>query len=242
MFFKRHSQGADGWRAAAHQPRRLQALRTERPPHRAARGPLLPRPTPRWPRNQGHRLLLNSPGRKLQGAGGRCGGFSKACGGALLAGTRARCPHVPSADAGAACCSPPRAGAPQPLLPHAPGQLRNTPRDPAGRGGWAEQGGRMAAKVSRLPCWPPSFPGRSPWRQRKQCTRGADRGQTDASAHSEERVQWLSSSSGAVRKPWGFHRAGGVHCKCTASCQSLEMAHLCSVFRSALPGAHFSPL
>lgn len=84
--------------------------------------------------------LLNSPGRKLQGAGGRCGGFSKACGGALLAGTRARCPHVPSADAGAACCSPPRAGAPQPLLPQAPGQLRNTPRDPAGRGGWAVQG------------------------------------------------------------------------------------------------------
>lgn len=95
MFFKRHSQGADGWRAAAHQPRRLQALRTERPPHRAARGPLLPRPRPRWPRNQGHRLLLNSPGRKLQGAGGRCGGFSKACGGALLAGTRARCPQSP---------------------------------------------------------------------------------------------------------------------------------------------------
>lgn len=30
--------------------------------------------------------LLNSPGRKFQGAGGRCGGFSKACGGACSQG------------------------------------------------------------------------------------------------------------------------------------------------------------
>lgn len=45
--------------------------------------------------------LLNSPGRKFQGAGGPpWQDFQRPAAGALLAGTRSRCPHVPSADTG----------------------------------------------------------------------------------------------------------------------------------------------
>ena len=150
-------------------PRWLQALRNERgafwialPPgqHCTRRGLDVQE-------IKGTLALLNSPRRKFQGARGRCGGFSKAGSGALLAGTQARCPHVPSADAGPpAAVHPARAARPH-QAPASPGRVQNTPREPPripARGKC--RGGGLAATVSLSPL--PSFPGRSLWRQRKQ--------------------------------------------------------------------------
>ena len=103
------------------------------------------------------RALLNAPGRKFQGAGGRCGGFSKACSRALTAGTRARCPHVPSADAGLSGLlqSTPRGAAEPQQAPPSPGSVQNTPREaPRSPGpGGVKCGGRGRAGRRGVAGW-----------------------------------------------------------------------------------------